>query len=372
VRRIASTAALLLCGLLGCATGAAHRTATPEGPPVQELAGELRAVVAADPDGDGRDALFVLEARRLHTAEWDGSAWILTPHAFDERRDWLGLTAGDVDADGRDDLVLWAMEPHPWSAVIRSPAEPPLQVSATAQRVLRVVQRDGGAVLLGQEPGTESDFRGPIHDLRIDAEGVLVRASEPLRRPQRDVLHRFFGPAGDADAEVLYTWGDDGLLERREGSGVLWRSETVRTSRPLAVERERLNLLGERRSEVQEVPTEPLVADLDADGTNEVLTVISDPAPLGALGRLRAFRGGSYRLLGVEGRGLAERARSVLLGRFATGVALFDVDGDGRREAVVSVVLRRRSGVSRGQSTLVVFDPQTGDLLLMGRPATDP
>jgi len=58
----------------------------------------------------------------------------------------------------------------------------------------------------------------------------------------------------------------------------------------------------------------------------------------------------------------------VLLGRFATAVALYDVDGDGRPEAVMSVVIRRRSGVSAGRSTLVVLDPMTGDLSPLGRP----
>ena len=357
--------------LVGCATVGVGPGA-PEGPPVHELPGELRALVSADPDGDGQDTLFGLEARRLVTVAWEGDGWILTPHPFDERRDWLGLTAGDVDGDGRDDLVMWSMRPHPWSVVLRSPAEPPLRISATAQRVMRAVRRDGGVRLLAQEPGTESNFRGPIRDLRVDDDGVLVRSDEPRRRPERDVLHRFYGPAADAEGDVLYTWEDGGILERREGRGVLWRSDTVRTSRPLAVERERLNLLGERRTELQEIPTEPLVADVDDDGTAEVLTVVSDKAPLGAVGRLRAFRGGSYRLLGVDGRGLAERARSVLIGRFATGVALHDVDGDGIREAVMSVVLRRRSGVSPGRSTLVVLDPSTGDLLPLGRPAIDP
>jgi len=167
---------------------------------------------------------------------------------------------------------------------------------------------------------------------------------------------------------VSYAWDRSGTLERREGGGVIWRGEGVRTSRPLVVERERQNLLGEQRTEVQEIPTEPLVADVDGDGVDEVLTVVSDRAPLGSLGRLRAFRGGSYRLLVAEGRGLAERARSVLLGRFATAVALYDVDGDGRPEAVMSVVIRRRSGVSAGRSTLVVLDPMTGDLSPLGRP----
>jgi hypothetical protein len=362
VKRISALGSVLVgFALSGCAT-----TGAAVGPPVHELPGEIRGLASADPDGDGVDSLFALEAGGLFEVQLAEGRWQLEPRdTVVRRRDWHGLTAGDLDRDGHDELVLWSLRNQPWGLVLLNGG-----TSAQVRRtpvVLRIVVRDGEALLLGQEPGVEADFRGPLRSYRLGADGV-EESGVVERRPPRDVLHVFHGPALDADDDVTYSWDEDGLLERREGAGVIWRGETVQTSRPLVVERERQNLLGEQRTEVQEIPTEPLLADLDGDGVDEVLTVASDRAPLGSLGRLRAFRGGCYRLLAAEGRGLAERARSVLLGRFATAVALYDVDGDGQREAVMSVVLRRRSGVSAGRSALVVLDPLTGDLLPHGRP----
>jgi len=325
---------------------------------------EFRSIVVARPSADADPVVIVLDARGPHTARLDEHGWTLeSMGATAPGVQWYGLTAGDIDGDGGDELVLWGFRPQMVSLVLTWRGGDLVRAAGPVPELLRVVPRHGEDRLYGQRAGASGPFSGPVfrHDLvdgdlrRGQAMGALV-----------DVLDFFFGPAeGD---EVLYAWDEAGKLERRQSGTAVWRGDDVTMTRPLDRERERENLLGESHTEIDEYPTLPVVLDLDADGTDEVLVVTSDAPKVQVLERVRVFRGATYTMMGEEGRGLAPRAESLMLGRFATGVAATDLDGDGDLEALVTVVLQRRSGVGKGRSAIAVFDALSGDLLELGRP----
>jgi len=346
----------------GCAgTRAASRD---RGPALQEMAGEFRSVVAADLEG--RTELFVLDARKLYRVRLEQGQWqveqVWRP-TFGT--DWYGMTAGDVDDDGQDELVLWGFRPQLVSVVLGSSGGELVREAGPVPVLLRVAVQAGRSRLFGQRPGSESAFKGAVHHYSLD-EGSAIRGAEQVDWSEWNVLEFAYGPSDSGEA--LYAWDDRGALERWESGAVVWRGETVCMSRPLSRERERANLLGERRTELDAYPTLPHLHDVDGDGTDEVLVVVSDPGGVQLLARVRTFRGGTMRVLGVGERGLTSRATSILLGRFLTSVTTADLDGDGATEALATVVLRRRSGVGPGRSSLAAFDPHSGDLLDIGRP----
>ncbi len=354
--------------LVAWAPAGAGAGAAKSGPALAEIKGELRAVASADVRGDGACELLVLEARDVYRAvlaegEWDLQPMKVRPAGVD----WFGMTAGDVDGDGRDEIALWGFRPQLTGVVLGWDGEALVQESSPLPLYLRIIESGGQAQLYGQRTGADRDFMGEIEHYSI-VDGGLERG-EPLEEGAGlEILGLFYGGAPGEEAPVMYNFASSGELERRDGAAVVWRSEEIRMTRPLSVERERANLLGERRAEVQAFPTEVAAADVDGDGTAEVLMVTSDQASVPMLERVRVFRGGSYRLLGEGDRGLVSRATSLLMGRLMTGVALLDVDGDGSPEALATVVIKRRSGVSRGLSSIVALDPLTGDLLELGRP----
>jgi len=362
MRRLRGVSILLALTLLaGCA---ARRGPSKRGPALQEMAGEFRAVAQVDL-GDRRE-LYVLDARRLYRAELIDGEWQLQlawKSTFGT--DWYGMTAGDVDDDGRDELVLWGFRPRLVSVVLGASDGVLTREAGPHPVLLRVVVEQGKARLFGQRPGTEAPFKGAVHHYTVK-EGSAVQGAEQLGWEGWNVLEFLYGPS--EAGESIYAWDDRGALERWESGAVVWRSEAVRMSRPLSRERERANLLGERRMVLDTFPTLPHRVDVDGDGTDEVLLVISDPAGVQVLARVRTFRGGTVRVMGAGERGLTARATSILLGRFLTGVTTSDLDGDGMDEALATVVLRRRSGVGPGRSSLAAFDLESGDLLPLGRP----
>ena len=352
----------LVTGCAGTRAGSRNR-----GPALQEMAGEYRAVVAADLDGETE--LFALDVRKLlRICLVDGQWQVEQVWRSVFGTDWYGMTAGDVDADGRDELVLWGFRPQLISVVLGDSDGELVKEAGPTPLLLRVAEQDGQTRLFGQRPGSESPFKGAVHHYTIE-DGAVQRGAEQPGWAGWNVLEFVYGPS--ESGEALYAWDDRGAMERWESEAVVWRGDAVRMSRPLSRERERANLLGERRTELDTYPTLPHLADVDGDGVDEVLVVVSDPAGAQVLERVRTFRGGTLRVLEVGERGLTTRVTSILLGRFLTGITTVDLDGDGTREALTTVVLRRRSGVGPGRSALAAFDLDSGDLLPIGRPAEE-
>jgi len=357
-------AAALLCA--GCATA---RKGKPAGPPVAEIPGLLQDVVTADLEGDGVPALYVLAPRSVARATLEpGGGWTLQPlYKIPPGGEWLGLSAGDVDGDGRDELVGWSATPGASSVVLALRDGELERTAPRVARVLRAVEVAGVDEIWGQKGGNLDPLEGPIHrwDWVVDhlEQGERIPSQSPA-----NLLDGFRGPDPEGGGTAEYAFNERGELERWVGQAPVWRSEDVRMARPRMVEREHSNLLGERQTVVDSFATAVTMTDVDGDGRDEVWMVTSDPAPVRVLERVQVFRGGQFLLLGVDERGLAVRARSILLGRYATGVAPFDVDGDGDLEAVVTVVLKQGGTAAWGKSTIVVFDAETGDLTELGRP----
>ncbi len=359
----ACLAVIAVAGLL-CGCSARKGAGRSPGPLLDEHAGEFRAVAVVAAPGAAAPAVIVLDPRGPQLATLGDDGWTMESlGATAPGVEWYGMTAGDLDGDGGDEVILWGFRPGLVSLVLTWQGDQLARVAGPFPELLRIVRRDGRDIVYGQRAGTTGPFTGPVfrHELeggdlvRREAMGALV-----------DVLDFFFAPAEGETA--LYAWAEDGTLERRQSGTAVWRGEELRMTRPLNRERDRDNLLGESRSEIDEYPTLPVVQDVDGDGTDEVLVVTSDAPKVQVLERVRVFRGATFTRLVPEGRGLAPAAESLLMGRFATGLATADLDGDGELEVLVSVVLQRRSGVGRGRSAIAVFDAVTGDLLELGRP----
>lgn len=356
-----------LAVLAGCARPATVLPATGGGPiPIR---GEVRGLVAADPEGGGRPRLFALFEGELAEVGIAGGTYTLIRRyaAFGVR--WTGIGAGDVDGDGRDEIALTGFMPQVASAVLGAGEGGALVARAAGVPLyLRIARLPGGGGigLACERPAAEEPYLPP--PMRCAVRDGRVERGDPLALPPGVHLDDFV-VVPQAAGEALYTVGEDGRWSRRHGGDALWRSDARWTARPVAVERSFSGLLGETTTRLHAFSTYPLVADLDADGRAEVWQPTADEAPFTVLSRLRIFRGGSWLRLDPEGYGLAVRRSGPLLGQATVGLAPWDVTGDGIPEVVAAAILRPRTHPAGPRSTFMAYDVGTGRPVGPGAPS---
>lgn len=356
--------ALVLVGFLlsvGCgqvATGAQQLALGSDGIWAGRRAIRSIASGAATPDAPAE--LWLADERGVTTLKADGTAaesW--RPPRFARI---LRLEAMDLDGDGGSEWVVTLIGSRVRSLVLGWRDGGWVALAPGHPGFLRpVLGPEGEPVLLGQSAGSDQPFVGPVRRMHL-ADGELTKGDALGLPPQLAVHDVFWVPEGDAVRMFsLESSGHVGERDMRSPRALVWRSDTRTVSRPVLVEREYTNLLGEDLDGTLDLPTPTVVFDSDGDGVFEVLVVAGSTTPVAVLENVRVLQGGDARLLSPAARGLEELRRTPLLGRAMVGAVPWQVDGAAVWAAAVWV--RADGGFARPETRVYLFDPATGDLL---------
>lgn len=216
-------------------------------------------------------------------------------------------------------------------------------------------------LLLVQKAGGDRPFWGPPSFARWTAEGIEPAAAISVQDGV-SLFDLFWLPVDGRSR--LFTGEQSGQIAERHHERtkeVLWRSEDRPWGRPVVLDREYRDLLGETREEGVGLATAPLVGDLDGDNVAEVWIAGHPLPPVRMFESLTGLPGGDVRRLDAASRGLDERIRSALVGRAIVGVAA--IEHGGRTVIAAAVWTRLRGGFERPETRVLLFDPVTGDQL---------
>jgi hypothetical protein len=117
--------------------------------------------------------------------------------------------------------------------------------------------------------------------------------------------------------------------------------------------------------ELRYLPSRVHVADLDSDGLKEIIAVKNEDRA-STFSRLRMFKQGRLEVLKWDQVGLRPVANTPLVAKFIGDFTLGDVTGDGRPEIVAAIVQKPRNVTGPGSSYLAVFS--LGKPTAAGRP----
>ena len=364
---------LLVLGLLfmtGCGAAATGAQQLALGSPgVWSARKAVRSIASGTATPESEPALWLADDRGVTELAIDGTAteaW--KPPKFTRV---LRLEAMDLDDDGASEWVVTLMGTRIRSLLLGWRDGAWVELARGRPGFLRpVIGPDGVPVLLGQSAGSDRPFVGPIKEVTLK-DGKLVDGEALRLPPQLSVHDVFWVPEGDR-VRLFSVESTDHLGERdpRSPRALIWRSDGRVVSRPVVVDREATNLLGEDVDSALELPVPPSVLDSDCDGTYEVLTVAGSTTPVAILQNVRVLQGADARMLVPGARGLEEVRRTPLLGRAMVGVVPWaDVAGDLVWAAAVWV--HAEAGFVRPETRVYLFDPSTGDLLPSSPPAAD-
>lgn len=362
-RRDGLCAVLLLLPLvLGCASLQRARGASQaaqEAPSLSTCSCLVVSLASGHLGPDSPEQLWMADERSVHRVGTDGSLEELwTAPRFSRV---LRLEAADLDGDGRSEWVVLLDTGRFRSHVLRwdGAAWQPSRPWAGFLRPVR--DREGTLQLLGQGSGGARPFSGEIVEVSMDAEGALSGGS-PVEAPPEVLLYDYFWLPGE-QARLFVLEEDGGITERdpRSPAAVLWRSEERVVARPVEVEREVRDLLGDLREQHFRLAPPPRLVQLDQDPELELLLVTGPPRPKVAFENLRLAGGGDVRALDPAARGLVELHRTPLLGRFLSSV--WAGAWEGREVWLAAVWTRDAGGFVRPESRVFLFDPSTGNLV---------
>ncbi len=355
---------LALLGLLmtmGCgqaATGAQQLALGSDG--IWSARRAVRSIASGSATADAPSELWLADERSVTTVQADGTAsetW--RPPRFARI---LRLEAMDLNGDGGSEWVVTLVGARMRSLVLGWRDGAWVELAAGKPGFLRpVLGPEGEPMLLGQSAGSESPYSGPIRRVHL-ADGALTDGEALMLPPQLSLHDVFWVPEGDlVRLFSLESTGHVGERDMRSPRALVWRSDGRTVSRPVVVERDYTNLLGEELEASLDLPTPPVVVDPDGDGTFEVMLVAGSTTPVAMLENVRVLQGGDARLMVPAARGLEEVRRTPLLGRAMVGVVPWQVDGAPVWAAAVWV--RADTGFARPETRVYLFDPTTGDLL---------
>jgi hypothetical protein len=311
----------------------------------------------------GTERLWMAEAKGIHLLATDGSATVAwKPPRFARI---IRFEAADLDGDGVDEWVVVMDQGRIRSVVVELRDGQRQTRGKPWNGFLRpVVGADGGVTLAGQRAGGDAPFRGPVIGVQREEKGWVAGEQVGLP-PGVSVFDYAWLPEGPERPARLFSFAEGGFMEERDARSpraIVWRSDDRFVSRPVELDREYRNMLGEQEGTTLRLAPPVSIVDEDEDGAPELLMVGGTQTPVVVFENLRVYQGGDARLLTPTSRGVEETRRSPLLGRAMVAVTPWSPVA-GERVWAAAVWTRMSSGFVRPESRVFLLDPATGDLV---------
>jgi len=307
-----------------------------------------------DVDGDGKNELVFIDRNTIYIYKW-------VHDRFTEFRvikgkwvpNYVYLSIADLDGNGRAEIYISNLTDSDVSSFVLEWRSGEFVSIAKRQRwFFRVIDLPGkGKTLIGQKRMTRGGFTGEVYILKRD--GDHFSKAERLKLPSmanifnfvqgnlitKDRLHTLvLRPA----TEYLYLFDQDGEE--------IWRSEERfgGTSTYMVAKDS-----SEEETWIYLAPP-MFLSDIDMDGLQEVIICKNKSSVGRFFERIRMFSSGKLHFLGWDRLDLTTKWESKKMPRAITGYCIKDVDNDGKRELLIAIPLRSKSIFGKSNRSQVV------------------
>lgn len=257
---------------------ARRRIPKPSGTVVRSrpVPGDVVSIAAGDVDGDGRAELIAGFPEEVVVYRMEGEDLVLRSRIAILGGGLIRVETADVDRDGKTEiLVVRYLAGRALSDILRYDGKEYRRAARDLPYFLRALGSGGGAgaVLAGQESSPATVFRGPVFRVEWTREGdsIACRTGDALPLPEGTTVYGFV-PVRGHGAVAYATIGERGRIRLADGGGrVVWEGIDGVGETETALEAPIAGGLAE--SARLFLPGRLLAADLDGDGTDEVITV---------------------------------------------------------------------------------------------------
>jgi hypothetical protein len=315
---------------------------------------QIRGVTAGDVDGDGANEIVCIDSRSVWIYRITGGRLVKIADMQSGIAN-IAVDAADLNGNGRWELFITHFnDENLRSYVLEWEGSGLRRIADQLRWYFRTIDAsDGGRVLVGQRKGMEGLFFPGIFQMGYGAGGYDEVQKLRLPPGERTVFGFTRGVVRTANAVDIIDYSRDHYLRITDANGrEEWASqESWGGSDNALVTRSP----GDKdESNIRYLPSRVHAVDLDGDGIQEIVAVNNEDRA-GAFSRLRMFKQGRLEVLKWDQLGLVPVWRSRSMTKFVGDFTVGDVDGDGRQEIVAAIVQKRQKGIGSGSSYLAVF-----------------
>lgn len=322
----------------------------------------LKGVAVGDVDGDGRREMVLMEPQALWIYRDTGRELkLLGEFRLSVAHNFLTVGTVDLDGDGREEIAVTDVMGDDLRSFVLEFRDGQFKYKAKDLNYYLCVKEIGQRkVLLGQSMGQQADYEGSVKELRYKG-GKLQ--SKPLKGlpPEAGWLYSFalgyFTGGEKPEVAVVNERGELKVLTL--GGDLLWHGGKFYCTSDNFFDRPKVfaDAKGMPSPFPRRVylPTRMLSRDLDADGFDELVLPLNRFSFGEHVERVRVYDRGHILSMVWDGMAMAEAWRTQDMPGCVFDFDLADADNNGRPE-LVAVVVSRHSLKRKASSRLVVFE----------------
>ena len=328
-----------------------------------ELEEDYVGIAAEDVDGDRKVELVTISERTLVVWRYDSGRLVkLTELKTNQSIRFLSVDAADINGNGKAEIFVSAIYPDSQrlSSLVAESSGASLNWIAEGESMyFRVIRPPGGKPqLYGQAWGGNEPFSSAVYQVAWHAGSYTRTEREPL--PKNINLFSFAkgNIKGDTTQQKIFITSQAMLQIQNADGTTAWTGADGYSGTGVFVD------YPDEQFEVNPkngalgryyLPQRIHLQDVDGDGVNEVILADNVDRTGRVLPRTRMFKEGRVRCLSWSQLGLYEEWQTQPLSGHVSDTAIADLDNDGIKELIVSVIPPLSFSLSQPKSYIVMW-----------------
>ena len=325
---------------------------------VQKFRFEIVALDEGDVDGDGKNELVLINKDTVFVYKWKEKVFAQFKAIKGQwSPDYVYVSVGDQDRNGTAEIYVSNVSEMGISSLVLEWDGSSFKRIADGQRwFFRVIDVPGqGETLIGQKRAVDGGFQGGVQYLKREGNRFVSAGSVSLP-PFTDVFNFAFADfKGTGKTETVLFGPAEYLRLYDSAKERVWKSEDYFGGSVTFFEVETRDVLTEETNYTF-VSSPIYITDVDEDGEKEVMVCKNSSRVLRLLTKHRNFSGGTLHFLTRDKMGLTTKWMSKKLPGPIVGYRVADVDNDGAPELVIASVKKEAHMFGNPRSQIVVYD----------------